>query len=160
MKAIWHLMQILNFTWEKSKHKYYYKHCGLVMPYSNNNIARTGSTLVQLMACCLPTPSHYMNQCWLIIKAVPWHSPGSNFTRNAYGFNPYLFKLLPHLPGAQWVKSQDNYYKWYWIFSCIIHFTVCLFFISADHEITIHTTNVYLYTHSPYHDTKQWYIYK
>ena len=28
----------------------------------------SGSTLV--MACCLMTPSHYLNQCWLIIKGV------------------------------------------------------------------------------------------
>ena len=27
---------------------------------------RSGSTLVQLMVCCLTAPSHYMNQCWLI----------------------------------------------------------------------------------------------
>ena len=26
------------------------------------------STLVQVMACCLMTPSHYLNQCWLIIS--------------------------------------------------------------------------------------------
>ena len=27
---------------------------------------RSGSTLVQLMDCCLTAPSHYLNQCWLI----------------------------------------------------------------------------------------------
>ena len=26
----------------------------------------TGSTLAQVMACCLAAPSHYLNQCWLI----------------------------------------------------------------------------------------------
>ena len=26
---------------------------------------RTGSTLAQVMACCLTAPSHYLNQCWL-----------------------------------------------------------------------------------------------
>ena len=34
---------------------------------------RSWSTLVQVMACCLTAPSHYLNQCWLISK-VPWHS--------------------------------------------------------------------------------------
>ena len=34
----------------------------------------TRSTLAQLMACCLTTPSHYLNQCWLIIGKAPWHS--------------------------------------------------------------------------------------
>ena len=32
------------------------------------------STLVQVMACCLTAPSHYLNQCWLIINKVLWHS--------------------------------------------------------------------------------------
>ena len=34
----------------------------------------TESTLAQVMACCLTTPSHYLNQCWLIISEVLWHS--------------------------------------------------------------------------------------
>ena len=34
----------------------------------------TRSTLAQVMACCLATPSHYLNQCWLIIGEVTWHS--------------------------------------------------------------------------------------
>ena len=29
---------------------------------------RSGSTLAQVMACCLTTPSHYLNQWWLIIS--------------------------------------------------------------------------------------------
>ena len=33
----------------------------------------TRSTLAQVMACCLTAPSHYLNQCWLIIVEVPWH---------------------------------------------------------------------------------------
>ena len=35
---------------------------------------RPWSTLVQVMACCLTAPSHYLNQCWLIISKVLWHS--------------------------------------------------------------------------------------
>ena len=35
---------------------------------------RTWSTLVQVMVCCLMAPSHYLNQCWLIICKVQWHS--------------------------------------------------------------------------------------
>ena len=31
---------------------------------------RSGSTLVQVMTCCLAAPSHYLNQCWLIINSV------------------------------------------------------------------------------------------
>ena len=31
---------------------------------------RSGSTLSQVMACCLTAPSHYLNQCWPIISEV------------------------------------------------------------------------------------------
>ena len=31
---------------------------------------KTGSTLAQVMACCLTAPSHYLTQCWLIISKV------------------------------------------------------------------------------------------
>ena len=46
-------------------------HCGLVTPYGDK---RSGSTLAQVTACCLTAPSHYLNQCWLIISKVLWHS--------------------------------------------------------------------------------------
>ena len=37
---------------------------------------RSGSTLAQVIACCLMAPSHYLNQCWLIIISdVQWQSP-------------------------------------------------------------------------------------
>ena len=35
---------------------------------------RSWSALVQVMACCLMAPSHYLNQYWLIISKVLWHS--------------------------------------------------------------------------------------
>ena len=31
---------------------------------------RSGSPLAQVMACCQTAPSHYLNQCWLIISKV------------------------------------------------------------------------------------------
>ena len=31
---------------------------------------RSGSTLVQIMACCLTAPSHYLNQCWLFVSEL------------------------------------------------------------------------------------------
>ena len=34
-------------------------HCGLAMSWRQ----RSGSTLAQVMACCLTAPSHYLNQC-------------------------------------------------------------------------------------------------
>ena len=35
---------------------------------------RSGSTLAQVMACCLTASRHYLNQCWLIITKVQWCS--------------------------------------------------------------------------------------
>ena len=32
------------------------------------------STLVHVIACCLTAPSLCLNQCWLTICIVPWHS--------------------------------------------------------------------------------------
>ena len=48
---------------------------------------RSWSALVLLMACCLPPPSHWLNQWWLIIGEVLWHSPEGNFTENTQ--NPW-----------------------------------------------------------------------
>ena len=44
---------------------------------------RTGSTLAQVMACCLTAPSHYLYQCWLIISKALWLSCKGNSTRDA-----------------------------------------------------------------------------
>ena len=35
---------------------------------------RPGSTLAQIMACCLMSPSHYLNQRCLFVKGFVWHS--------------------------------------------------------------------------------------
>ena len=43
---------------------------------------KSGSTLAQVMACCLMAPSHYRIQCWLTISKVQWHSSECNFTRD------------------------------------------------------------------------------
>ena len=32
----------------------------------------SGSTMDQVIPCCLTAPSHYLNQCWLIISEVVW----------------------------------------------------------------------------------------
>ena len=49
---------------------------------------KSGSPLVQEMACSLMAPSHCLNQCCLMIKGILWHTPESNFTRSEYVFNP------------------------------------------------------------------------
>ena len=72
---------------------------------------RSGSTLVQVMACCLTAPSHYLNQCGLIISEVVWHSPEGNFTENAEDIYPsnefetYKFNITATYSRDQWVTS-------------------------------------------------------
>ena len=70
---------------------------------------RSGPTLAQVMAWCLMAPSHYMNQCWLFISEVLWHSPESTFIVSAHMkiLNIKLLHLLPHLPGtSKLIKVQ------------------------------------------------------
>ena len=50
---------------------------------------KSGSTLAQVMACCLTAPSHYLNQCWLIVSKVQWHPSESNFTRDTSATSPW-----------------------------------------------------------------------
>ena len=56
---------------------------------------RSGSTLAQVMACCLMAPSHYLNQCWLIISKIQLHSSDGNFTRDtSHQWLKLTWKLL------------------------------------------------------------------
>ena len=41
---------------------------------------RSESTVLLVMACCLTTPSHYLNQFWLIISKAQLHSYKENCT--------------------------------------------------------------------------------
>ena len=67
----------LSQCWSRSLSPY-----GVTRPQQVNSLwpsdairrQRTESTLLQLMACCLTAQSHYLNQCWLIISKVLWHS--------------------------------------------------------------------------------------
>ena len=93
--------------------------------------------MAQVMACCLPAPSHYLNQCWLVINEVLWHSPKINAARTSY----YLVWLIRKFyfsnttPREQWVNEvriiiavamHDDVIKWkhfprYWPFVRGIH---------------------------------------
>ena len=63
---------------------------------------RSRSTLALVMAWCLTAPSHYRNQCWLIIKYVLWHSHQSHLG-NAHDIN--LFDEFKNL-----VKFLNNWH--------------------------------------------------
>ena len=71
---------------------------------------RSGSTLAQVMGCCLTAPSHYLNHCWLTISKVQWHSSEGNFSRDISAINHwnqleiYFSKISFKSPRGQWVK--------------------------------------------------------
>ena len=54
------------------------------------------STLVQVMACCLTAPSHYLNQCWLIITSSDVHL-GAILKQNhmVVAYFPWYFTRCP-----------------------------------------------------------------
>ena len=71
---------------------------------------RSTSTLAQSMACCLTAPSHYLNQCWLLISEVLWHSLPSILTAPAqscyYKFENYTFKIFATSPRVPSIKDM------------------------------------------------------
>ena len=77
---------------------------------------RIGSTLAQVMACCLMAPSHHLNQCWLIMNLVLWHPPENNFIGISQNINlknefeTYNFKIIPTSPSGQWLNSFNFSY--------------------------------------------------
>ena len=85
-------------------------HCGLVTPY----VDRSRSTLAQVMACCLKSPGHYLNQCWIIISKVQWHSSVGSFTSETSAINQWnylennLSKISFKSPRGQWVNTDNK----------------------------------------------------
>ena len=65
---------------------------------------KSGSTLAQVMACCLTAPSHYLNQWWPIISKVHWHSSECNFTRDTSAIS-HCNLLENYLPGANGTRG-------------------------------------------------------
>ena len=59
---------------------------------------RTESTLAQVMACCLTAPSHYLNQCWLVISA---------FT-SGQSHKKYIDGILPKWPYPPCLRMADR----------------------------------------------------
>ena len=66
------------------------------------------------MACCLLAPSHYLNQCWVLMEVKFWHSLGSNLTASAKAtilwneFEFYTFEIIATSPGGHWVKYSGT----------------------------------------------------
>ena len=75
------------------------------------------STLVQVMACCLTAPSHYLNQCWLIITKRPVMFIWGQFRLRYHSHHSlklawnYLSKILLKSPRGQWVNRCTSKWK-------------------------------------------------
>ena len=66
----------------------------------------SGGTLAKVRACYLTASSHYMNQCWLILSKVQWHS-SEGIIRSEVKCNKnenYIFEIPSRFPRDQWVK--------------------------------------------------------
>ena len=67
---------------------------------------KTVKSLTQVMACCLTAPSHYPNQCWLIISNVLRHLSDAlsykdlKISINKTRLKIEFLKAHPNLPGA------------------------------------------------------------
>ena len=72
------------------------------------------TTLAHVMACCLMAPSHYLNQCWLIIRGVMWHSSVNSFAgiaqdiNSGYQFEKDILKISFKSPRGQWVNNKPS----------------------------------------------------
>ena len=97
--------------------------------------------LVPVIARCCQATSHYLNQCWLIINEVLWHSLQSNFIQNApvkYQALKYVWQLyIWNYSGiSQGSMSSNSYsrlvcprnqtfaaeWKCWWVWSSWWHF--------------------------------------
>ena len=84
---------------------------------------KTGSMFVEVMACCLTAPSHYLNQCCLHVEEVMWHSPQSNFMGVQWVWK-YTFRI-DNVAYARGQRVNWSYYisvwtgtlGWLWIVS-------------------------------------------
>ena len=100
---------------------------------------RSRLTLAQVMACCLTAPSHHLNQCWLIISKVRWHSVESNLTRQEIVHSSItrisvkiILSIFFKSRRSQWVK---RYLLW-------------LYAKIAAGYIMWHTSNIHAIRHS------------
>ena len=80
-------------------------HLNSLWPSDATWCPRSGSTLAQVMACCLMAPSHYMNQCWLNIKDVSFTWEQFLSIISYKEFENYNSKTNDTLPRGQWVNT-------------------------------------------------------
>ena len=86
---------------------------------------RSGSTLAQVMACCLTAPSPCLNQCWLFAyHHLRWQSLEGNFTKvsqSSIKLQNYLFNISFNSPNGQWIKPVNLGY----CYRCCLEYRRC-----------------------------------
>ena len=86
-------------------------HCGLVTPCGDRELGQ------HWFRWCLTAPSHYLNQCWLIMHLVLWHPSEKNVIGISQNINSkkelenYNFENIAS-PRGQWVNyiTQSQIY--------------------------------------------------
>ena len=97
------------------------------------NSQSSWSKLVQVMACCLMAPSHYLNQSWLTISEFLRHSPERNFTFDAQTnvlcneLENCTFRISAISPMCPWVKSDNVSVVVYTCISCALLHAMTMF---------------------------------
>ena len=92
---------------------------------------RSWSTLIQVMACCLMAPSHYLRQCWLIISKVLWHSSEDIIIRSWY---------------AALLAISGMVYDWfyYWLYLILVHLSDLLNIKYLKSRVSVNTPCTYV----------------
>ena len=99
----------LRHRWINTSYFFHVDGITYLCPDPNVGLANFGS---------LTAPSHHLNQCWLIIKSLLWHSPHSYLNRNTHEPNQWyaseivLLRLVPHLQGASELKWRLPWSWW------------------------------------------------
>ena len=88
-------------------------------------------------------PSHNLNQYWLVIKYVPWHSPVNSFTRSAHGH-----EINPQHVFGDFIFSCDQAALW---MVRSVRLSVTPFSLCSHHRIIMKFSGVITYDKSDDH---------
>ena len=113
------------------------------------------------MACCLKAPSHYLNQCWIVISKVLWqfHRKGSRYLSIMMtSSNGNIFHVTGHLCGEftasdvelwcffdQHLNKRLSKQWWGWWFEM----PSCPLWCHRNDDMSLKMTNIRLQQHLP-----------
>ena len=110
-------------------------HCGLVTPYCDMDLVNIGSG----NGFCLTAQSHYLNQCWLVISKIHWHSSEGIFIREIShpSITKFCLKIPSNLPGDnEQIKKHATY------LILLYHVYVCAVVSAHMQVLLIQCTNI------------------